>query len=94
LTFNYNLEAVGDHKKICQCGAKTCSGFIGALKTEGKKTIMNKRKKVAKSRSLTKATAFESLKPIEFVQVVTEKEANKGSIQTTKRPHVTGDDFQ
>lgn len=29
LTFNYNLECVGEEKKICHCGADNCSGFIG-----------------------------------------------------------------
>lgn len=29
LTFNYNLEVVGQEKKICKCGATNCSGFIG-----------------------------------------------------------------
>lgn len=30
LTFNYNLDCMGDQKKICHCGAKKCAGFIGA----------------------------------------------------------------
>ncbi|XP_060527554.1 histone-lysine N-methyltransferase NSD2 isoform X2 [Cylas formicarius] len=29
LTFNYNLECVGQERKLCQCGALNCSGFIG-----------------------------------------------------------------
>uniref|UniRef100_A0AAR5P0M7 Histone-lysine N-methyltransferase n=1 Tax=Dendroctonus ponderosae TaxID=77166 RepID=A0AAR5P0M7_DENPD len=29
LTFNYNFEVVGQEKKVCKCGAKACSGFIG-----------------------------------------------------------------
>lgn len=32
LTFNYNLECVGKERKICRCGAPTCSGFIGVQK--------------------------------------------------------------
>ncbi|XP_066151969.1 uncharacterized protein NSD isoform X2 [Euwallacea fornicatus] len=36
LTFNYNLEVVGQEKKVCKCGAINCSGFIGvkAIKIE------------------------------------------------------------
>lgn len=29
LTFNYNLECIGEEKKVCRCGAPNCSGFIG-----------------------------------------------------------------
>ncbi|XP_048001443.1 uncharacterized protein LOC125238212 [Leguminivora glycinivorella] len=30
VTFNYNLECAGIEKKRCLCGAKRCSGYIGA----------------------------------------------------------------
>ncbi|CAH0597788.1 unnamed protein product [Chrysodeixis includens] len=30
VTFNYNLECAGIEKKRCMCGAKRCSGYIGA----------------------------------------------------------------
>ena len=29
LTFNYNLVAFCAEKKMCQCGARNCSGYIG-----------------------------------------------------------------
>ncbi|KAM8765271.1 histone-lysine N-methyltransferase, H3 lysine-36 specific isoform 3-T3 [Rhynchonycteris naso] len=29
LTFNYNLECLGNGKTICKCGAPNCSGFLG-----------------------------------------------------------------
>ncbi|XP_053575241.1 LOW QUALITY PROTEIN: histone-lysine N-methyltransferase, H3 lysine-36 specific [Bombina bombina] len=29
LTFNYNLECLGNGKTVCQCGAPNCSGFLG-----------------------------------------------------------------
>lgn len=29
LTFNYNLESLGNKKRVCLCGAAKCSGFIG-----------------------------------------------------------------
>ncbi|CAB1324995.1 unnamed protein product [Coregonus sp. 'balchen'] len=57
LTFNYNLECLGNGKTVCKCGAPNCSGFLGVrpknqpskaregkeLK-EGKKKILVKRK--------------------------------------------------
>ena len=29
LTFNYNLDCLGNEKKKCHCGATNCSGYIG-----------------------------------------------------------------
>ncbi|XP_030601999.1 histone-lysine N-methyltransferase, H3 lysine-36 and H4 lysine-20 specific isoform X2 [Archocentrus centrarchus] len=29
LTFNYNLECLGNRKTVCKCGAPNCSGFLG-----------------------------------------------------------------
>uniref|UniRef100_A0A182PST2 Histone-lysine N-methyltransferase n=1 Tax=Anopheles epiroticus TaxID=199890 RepID=A0A182PST2_9DIPT len=29
LTFNYNLESLGNNKRVCLCGATKCSGYIG-----------------------------------------------------------------
>ena len=29
LTFNYNLECLGNGKTACKCGAPNCSGFLG-----------------------------------------------------------------
>ncbi|XP_030649135.1 histone-lysine N-methyltransferase, H3 lysine-36 and H4 lysine-20 specific [Chanos chanos] len=29
LTFNYNLECLGNGKTVCRCGAPNCSGFLG-----------------------------------------------------------------
>uniref|UniRef100_A0A182JWZ4 Histone-lysine N-methyltransferase n=1 Tax=Anopheles christyi TaxID=43041 RepID=A0A182JWZ4_9DIPT len=29
LTFNYNLESLGNNKSVCLCGAEKCSGYIG-----------------------------------------------------------------
>ncbi len=29
LTFNYNLDCLGNDKKKCQCGAPNCSGYLG-----------------------------------------------------------------
>ncbi|CAN9502627.1 unnamed protein product [Ophioblennius macclurei] len=29
LTFNYNLDCLGNEKTVCHCGAPNCSGFLG-----------------------------------------------------------------
>ena len=29
LTFNYNLDALGNEKTKCHCGAANCSGYLG-----------------------------------------------------------------
>lgn len=29
LTFNYNLDCLGNEKTVCRCGAANCSGFLG-----------------------------------------------------------------
>ncbi|XP_030000928.1 LOW QUALITY PROTEIN: histone-lysine N-methyltransferase, H3 lysine-36 and H4 lysine-20 specific-like [Sphaeramia orbicularis] len=54
LTFNYNLECLGNGKTACKCGAPNCSGFLGvrpknqpsAEKTEaeGRKRVGMKKK--------------------------------------------------
>jgi SET domain-containing protein len=31
LTFNYQLEAFGEQKRQCLCGAKNCSGLVSML---------------------------------------------------------------
>ena len=37
LTFNYNLECLGNGKTVCKCGAPNCSGFLGVRpKVRGK----------------------------------------------------------
>ncbi|XP_076253540.1 nuclear receptor binding SET domain protein [Rhynchophorus ferrugineus] len=45
LTFNYNLEVVGQEKKVCKCGAPNCSGFIGVkAKIEKPEKLQNELK--------------------------------------------------
>eukprot|EP00069_Balaena_mysticetus_P013825 bmy_08383T0 len=36
LTFNYNLECLGNGKTVCKCGAPNCSGFLG-VRPKGKR---------------------------------------------------------
>ncbi|XP_041368647.1 histone-lysine N-methyltransferase NSD2-like isoform X2 [Gigantopelta aegis] len=55
LTFNYNLDCLGNEKKTCCCGAENCSGFLGvrpktaaAVATEKKSKEAKKKKKKKK----------------------------------------------
>uniref|UniRef100_A0A8C5M523 Histone-lysine N-methyltransferase, H3 lysine-36 specific n=1 Tax=Leptobrachium leishanense TaxID=445787 RepID=A0A8C5M523_9ANUR len=53
LTFNYNLECLGNGKTVCKCGAPNCSGFLGVRPKnqlitsdeKGRKKKYTKRKK-------------------------------------------------
>ncbi|XP_058175034.1 nuclear receptor binding SET domain protein-like [Anopheles ziemanni] len=41
LTFNYNLESLGNKKRVCLCGTSKCSGFIGEKYRSPKKDTNN-----------------------------------------------------
>ncbi|XP_066089027.1 histone-lysine N-methyltransferase NSD2 isoform X1 [Saccopteryx bilineata] len=54
LTFNYNLDCLGNEKTVCRCGASNCSGFLGdrpktsaapSSEEKGKKTKKKKNKR-------------------------------------------------
>ncbi|XP_064809171.1 histone-lysine N-methyltransferase NSD2 isoform X2 [Oncorhynchus masou masou] len=49
LTFNYNLDCLGNEKMACRCGASNCSGFLGDRpKTSGFQAAEPKGKKAKK----------------------------------------------
>ncbi|XP_022091753.1 histone-lysine N-methyltransferase NSD2-like [Acanthaster planci] len=53
LTFNYNLDCLGNEKKRCECGAPNCSGFIGVRpKTASAEAVAEKYKKAANRKKL------------------------------------------
>ncbi|XP_038070520.1 histone-lysine N-methyltransferase NSD2-like [Patiria miniata] len=53
LTFNYNLDCLGNEKKRCECGAPNCSGFIGVRpKTASAEAVAEKFKKAADRKKL------------------------------------------
>ncbi|CAB1319939.1 unnamed protein product [Coregonus sp. 'balchen'] len=43
LTFNYNLDLVGNRRSSCHCGAENCSGFLGVRPTSA--VVMEKEEK-------------------------------------------------
>nr|XP_032619440.1 histone-lysine N-methyltransferase NSD2-like [Chelonoidis abingdonii] len=58
LTFNYNLDCLGNEKTVCKCGAPNCSGFLGdrpknsstnSSEEKGKKTKKRTRRRKTKS---------------------------------------------
>ncbi|KAL4714612.1 hypothetical protein ACJJTC_002177 [Scirpophaga incertulas] len=84
LTFNYNLECAGIEKKRCLCGAKRCSGYIGAkpkqddtqpkkIKVPGTKRPYKKRKNAEESPSTSKNKTKKPLgrppKPKELTEI-------------------------
>ncbi|XP_012879328.1 PREDICTED: histone-lysine N-methyltransferase NSD2 [Dipodomys ordii] len=57
LTFNYNLDCLGNEKTVCRCGASNCSGFLGdrpktsaplSSEEKGKKAKKKSRRRRAK----------------------------------------------
>ncbi|KAG8508631.1 LOW QUALITY PROTEIN: Histone-lysine N-methyltransferase NSD2 [Galemys pyrenaicus] len=49
LTFNYNLDCLGNEKTVCRCGASNCSGFLGDRpKTSASLSAEDKGKKAKK----------------------------------------------
>uniref|UniRef100_A0A7N6AMY0 Nuclear receptor binding SET domain protein 2 n=1 Tax=Anabas testudineus TaxID=64144 RepID=A0A7N6AMY0_ANATE len=57
LTFNYNLDCLGNEKTVCRCGSSNCSGFLGdrpkVTEPKGKrlKRKYKKRKSEGKKKS-------------------------------------------
>nr|XP_055033870.1 histone-lysine N-methyltransferase, H3 lysine-36 specific [Misgurnus anguillicaudatus] len=60
LTFNYNLECLGNGKTVCKCGASNCSGFLGVRPknqpSSDDKTRKLKKKVGAKRKSQLEVT--------------------------------------
>ncbi|XP_074460281.1 histone-lysine N-methyltransferase, H3 lysine-36 specific isoform X1 [Larus michahellis] len=49
LTFNYNLECLGNGKTVCKCGAPNCSGFLG-VRPKSQPTLTEEKSKKLKRR--------------------------------------------
>ncbi|XP_044304209.1 histone-lysine N-methyltransferase NSD2 isoform X1 [Varanus komodoensis] len=67
LTFNYNLDCLGNEKTACKCGAANCSGFLGdrpknsssnASEEKGKKTKRRARRRKTKTEGRKKSEDY------------------------------------
>ncbi|XP_053667793.1 nuclear receptor binding SET domain protein [Anopheles marshallii] len=57
LTFNYNLESLGNSKRVCLCGAERCSGYIGEKYRPPKKEEVAFRGKIGERGKVSKKMA-------------------------------------
>ncbi|XP_038627424.1 histone-lysine N-methyltransferase, H3 lysine-36 specific [Tachyglossus aculeatus] len=53
LTFNYNLECLGNGKTVCKCGAPNCSGFLG-VRPKNQPIVTEEKSKKLKRRHQAK----------------------------------------
>ncbi|XP_053160229.1 histone-lysine N-methyltransferase NSD2 isoform X2 [Hemicordylus capensis] len=67
LTFNYNLDCLGNEKTACKCGAPNCSGFLGdrpknssssASEEKGKKMKRRTRRRKMKNEARKKSEDY------------------------------------
>ncbi|XP_035391479.1 histone-lysine N-methyltransferase NSD3 isoform X2 [Electrophorus electricus] len=58
LTFNYNLDCLGNGKTSCHCGADNCSGFLGVRPKSA--IVMEKEEKVKNSKLKAKKRRLRS----------------------------------
>ncbi|KAJ8247169.1 hypothetical protein GJAV_G00259560 [Gymnothorax javanicus] len=61
LTFNYNLECLGNGKTVCKCGAPNCSGFLGD-RPKNQPSAEDKMRKLKKKVPVKKKSKLEVLK--------------------------------
>ncbi|XP_058138767.1 histone-lysine N-methyltransferase, H3 lysine-36 specific isoform X1 [Dasypus novemcinctus] len=62
LTFNYNLECLGNGKTVCKCGAPNCSGFLGVRPKNHPIATEEKSKKFKKKQQGKRRTQGEITK--------------------------------
>ncbi|KAM9330334.1 histone-lysine N-methyltransferase NSD2 [Gastrophryne carolinensis] len=64
LTFNYNLDCLGNEKRVCMCGAPNCSGFLGD-RPKNSSTSHEEKAKKAKKKAKRRRTKGEGKKDSE-----------------------------
>uniref|UniRef100_A0A4W3IL44 Nuclear receptor binding SET domain protein 3 n=1 Tax=Callorhinchus milii TaxID=7868 RepID=A0A4W3IL44_CALMI len=59
LTFNYNLDCLGNGKTICKCGAPNCSGYLGVRPKTAAATANEEKAKNAKKKMKRRKTKMD-----------------------------------
>ncbi|NXX38772.1 NSD1 protein, partial [Tricholaema leucomelas] len=62
LTFNYNLECLGNGKTVCKCGAPNCSGFLGVRPKSQPSVTEEKSKKLKRRPQMKRRSQAEVMK--------------------------------
>ncbi|XP_026714083.1 histone-lysine N-methyltransferase, H3 lysine-36 and H4 lysine-20 specific isoform X3 [Athene cunicularia] len=62
LTFNYNLECLGNGKTVCKCGAPNCSGFLGVRPKSQPNLTEEKSKKLKRRPQMKRRSQAEVMK--------------------------------
>lgn len=65
LTFNYNLDCLGNEKTVCRCGASNCSGFLGDRPKTSTSLSSEEKGKKTKKRTRRRRTRGEGKKESE-----------------------------
>ncbi|XP_015745314.1 histone-lysine N-methyltransferase NSD2 [Python bivittatus] len=65
LTFNYNLDCLGNEKTVCKCGAPNCSGFLGDRPKNSSSNTSEEKGKKTKRRARRRKTKNEARKKTE-----------------------------
>nr|XP_025146309.1 histone-lysine N-methyltransferase NSD2 isoform X3 [Bubalus bubalis] len=65
LTFNYNLDCLGNEKTVCRCGASNCSGFLGDRPKTSAASSSEEKGKKTKKKARRRRTRGEGKKPSE-----------------------------
>ncbi|XP_077202037.1 histone-lysine N-methyltransferase NSD2 isoform X2 [Paroedura picta] len=65
LTFNYNLDCLGNEKTACKCGAPNCSGFLGDRPKNSSSHASEEKGKKAKRRARRRRIKNEARKKSE-----------------------------
>ncbi|XP_075427197.1 histone-lysine N-methyltransferase NSD2 isoform X1 [Ascaphus truei] len=65
LTFNYNLDCLGNEKTVCRCGASNCSGFLGDRPKNSSATSHEEKVKKPKKKPRRRRSKADGIKESE-----------------------------